>query len=107
MDEEPELNKRLWDNTNYFKGHLNEMGFNTGQSQTPITPIIIGDTAKTMRFSDRLFEEGVFAQAIVYPTVPRGTERVRTIITAAHTKQQLDFALEEIKKVGLELGIIS
>jgi glycine C-acetyltransferase len=107
MDEEPQLNKRLWDNTNYFKGHLNEMGFNTGQSQTPITPIIIGDTAKTMRFSDRLFEEGVFAQAIVYPTVPRGTERVRTIITAAHTKQQLDFALEKIRKVGMELGIVS
>lgn len=105
--EEPWLIDRLWENTHYFKGRLKELGFDTGASQTPITPIIIGDTAKTMRFSDRLFEEGVFAQGIGYPTVPVGKERVRTIVTATHTKEDLDFALEKIERVGKELGIIS
>jgi glycine C-acetyltransferase len=104
--EEPQLIEKLWENTRYFKGKLKELGFDTGESETPITPVLIRDTAKTMRFSDRLFEEGVFAQGIGYPTVPRGKERVRTIITATHTKEELDFALDVMKKVGIELGII-
>lgn len=106
LEEEPQLMQRLWDNTKYFKGRLKEAGFNTGQSETPITPIIVGDTARTAAFCDRLFEEGVFALAIVYPTVPRGTERLRTIVTATHTKESLDLAFEKIRKVGYELKVI-
>jgi glycine C-acetyltransferase len=106
MLEEPERIARLWEHTRYFKGHLKEMGFDTGQSETPITPVIVGDTAKAMRLSDRLFEEGVFAQGIGYPTVPRGKERVRTIVTSEHTRDQLDEALAAFRKVGRELGII-
>lgn len=104
--EEAQLIDKLWENTRYFKGHLKEMGINTGNSETPITPIIIGDTAKTMKFSDRLFEEGVFAQGIVYPTVAKGKERVRTIVTATHTKEDLDAALQVIKNVSRELAIV-
>jgi glycine C-acetyltransferase len=97
---------RLWENARYFKGRLKELGFDTGASETPITPIIVGDTARTMRLSDRLFEEGVFAQGIGYPTVARGKERIRTIVSAAHRREDLDRALEALKKVGRELQII-
>nr|HQA48101.1 aminotransferase class I/II-fold pyridoxal phosphate-dependent enzyme [Bacillota bacterium] len=97
---------RLWDNARYFKAKLEALGFNTGKSETPITPVIIGEEAKAMKFSDRLFEEGVFAQGIAYPTVPRGTARVRTIVTAEHTREQLDRAAEAFKKVGEEMKIL-
>ena len=98
--------RRLWENANYFKVKMREAGFNTWKSQTPITPIVIGDEKKTQEFSRRLFEEGVFVQAIVYPTVPKGTARVRVMISAIHTKDDLDFAADKFIKVGKELGII-
>lgn len=106
MEEEPELVERLWDNTKFFKGELVRLGFDTGASQTPITPVIVGEGALAMRLSDRLFEEGVFGQGIAFPTVPRGKARVRTIVTAAHTRQELEQALDAFSKVGKELGII-
>lgn len=97
---------RLWDNTRYFKAALKDMGFDTGNSETPITPVIVGDSKLANALSDSLFEEGVFAQSIVYPTVPMGKARVRTIVTAGHTKEDLDFALRAFEKVGKKLGII-
>jgi glycine C-acetyltransferase len=104
--EEPQLIERLWENTRYFKGKIKELGLDTGESQTPITPIMIGDPLKAAKLSERLFEEGVFALSIVYPMVARDKARLRTIVTATHTKEDLDFAVEKIKKVSLELGII-
>ncbi|MHB9092529.1 MAG: glycine C-acetyltransferase, partial [Chloroflexota bacterium] len=105
--EEPPLIERLWENTRYFKAGLSRLGFNTGSSETPITPVIVGETAKALRLSERLFEEGVFAQAIGYPTVARDRARVRTIVTATHTREDLDTALEAFARVGNELGVIS
>jgi glycine C-acetyltransferase len=104
--EEPQIIDRLWDNTRFFKAGLASLGFDTGLSESPITPVMVGDGAKTMRLSDRLFEEGVFAQGIAFPTVARDTARVRTIVTATHTREELQFALDAFRKVGGELGII-
>lgn len=101
------LHDQLWDNGNYLKEGLKKLGFNIGQSQTPITPCIIGEEKLAQQFSSRLAEEGVYAKAIVFPTVPRGTGRVRNMPTAAHTKEMLDEALAIYEKVGKELGIIS
>lgn len=97
---------RLWENGRYMKEGLKKLGFDIGQSETPITPCIIGDEKKTQLFSKRLLEEGVYAKAIVYPTVPRGTGRIRNMPTAAHTKEMLDEALAIYEKVGKELEII-
>ena len=105
--EEPELIDRLWVNTIYFKGELRGLGFDTGASETPITPVMMGDSATAARFSQRLFEEGVFAQAVVYPTVALDRARIRTIVTAEHTTEQLDRCLAAFGKVGRELGLIS
>ncbi|MBP2016667.1 glycine C-acetyltransferase [Symbiobacterium terraclitae] len=105
MEQEPELIERLWENTRYFKKGLTDLGLDTGHSETPITPVIVGDEVKAMQLSDRLLEEGVFAQGIAFPTVPRGKARVRTIVTAAHTKADLDEALAAFAKVGRELGL--
>jgi glycine C-acetyltransferase len=104
--EEPGIIDRLWDNTRLFKSGLQVLGFNTGVSESPITPVIVGDGALAMELSDRLFEEGVFAQGIGFPTVPRGKARVRTIVTAAHTRDELQFALDRFGKVGRQLGIL-
>ncbi|HXG56232.1 MAG TPA: glycine C-acetyltransferase [Vicinamibacterales bacterium] len=104
--EEPELIDRLWDNTKFFKAGLARLGFDTGLSESPITPVIAGDSEKANRLSDRLFEEGVFAQAIAFPTVARDKARVRTIVTATHTREDLQFALDTFEKVGRELGLI-
>ena len=104
--EEPEIIDTLWENTRFFKKGLEDLGFSTGVSQTPITPVIVGEGALAMKLSDRLFEEGVFAQALAFPTVPRGKARVRTIVMATHTQEDLEFALKAFKKVGKELGII-
>lgn len=104
--ESEEYTEKLWANARLFKEKLNTLGFNTGHSETPITPIIIGDEAKTGEFSARLFEAGVFTSPIVFPTVPKGTGRVRCMITAAHTPEQITHAVEIIGKVGKELGII-
>lgn len=101
-----ELNEKLWENGNYLKKGLADLGFDTGNSETPITPCIIGDEAKTQEFSKRLNEEGVYAKSIVFPTVPKGTGRVRNMPTAAHTKEILDKALAIYAKVGKEMGII-
>ncbi len=101
-----ELHDRLWENANYLKEGLSRLGFDTGQSETPITPVIIGDEKKTQQFSKRLMEEGIYVKSIVFPTVPRGTGRVRNMPTAAHTKEMLDQALEVYARVGKELGII-
>ena len=107
MQEEPELLERLWANTRRFKAELSRLGFDTGRSETPITPVMMGDPETAMRFSDRLMGEGVFAQPVVFPTVPIEGARLRTIVTAAHADEQLDRALEAFSKVGKELGVIS
>jgi glycine C-acetyltransferase len=104
--ESNELNKKLWENGDYLKKGLKGLGFNIGNSETPITPCIIGDEALTQQFSKRLNEEGVYAKAIVFPTVPQGTGRVRNMPTAAHTKEMLDQAIATYEKVGKEMGII-
>ena len=104
--EEPEIIDRLWDNTRFFKAGLERLGFDTGLSESPITPVIAGDSAKANALSDRLFEEGVFAQAIAFPTVARDKARVRTIVTATHTREDLQYALDKFEKVGRELGLI-
>lgn len=104
--ESTELNKKLWENGNYLKKGLKELGFNIGNSETPITPCIIGDETLTQQFSKRLNEEGVYAKAIVFPTVPKGTGRVRNMPTAAHTKEMLDQAIAIYEKVGKEMGVI-
>lgn len=106
LQEEPQLIDRLWDNTRYFKEGLQRLGLNIGASQSPITPVIAGEGRKATRLSDRLFEEGVFAQAIGYPTVPDAKSRVRTIVTATHTRTDLDQALAAFEKVGNELGLV-
>ncbi len=107
MQDEPELLERLWDNTRYFKGELARLGFDTGRSETPITPVMMGDPETAMRFSDRLIGEGVFAQPVVFPTVAIDQARLRTIVTAAHAREQLDRALEAFRTVGHELGVVS
>jgi len=103
--DEPERLRRLWSNAESFKAGLHELGFDTGESQTPITPVITGEEERTQRFADRLFEEGVFCPAIVFPTVGKGSARVRTIVTADHTADDLRTALEVFGRVGAELGL--
>ena len=107
MQEEPELHEGLWSNTRRFKAELGRLGFDIGRSETPITPVMMGDPATAMRFSDRLMGEGVFAQPVVFPTVALDQARIRTIVTAAHTAEQLDTALEAFATVGRELGVVS
>jgi glycine C-acetyltransferase len=104
--EEPEIMERLWDNTRFFKEGLARLGFDTGISESPITPVIAGDSARANQLSDRLFEHGVFAQAIGFPTVPRDKARVRTIVTATHTREDLQFALDAFANVGRRIGLI-
>ncbi|QHE52272.1 glycine C-acetyltransferase [Pontibacillus sp. HMF3514] len=104
--EEPELIQKLWDNTKFFKDGLTKLGFDTGISKTPITPVMIGDDALTHKFSDELFKEGVFAQGIVFPTVPKGKARIRTIVTAEHSKEELQEALDAFERAGKNLGIL-
>lgn len=104
--ESTELHDKLWENGDYLKAGLKKLGFNIGESETPITPCIVGDEKLTQEFSRRLFEEGVYAKSIVFPTVAKGTGRVRNMPTAAHTKEMLDDALAIYEKVGRELGVI-
>ena len=104
--DEPQLIDQLWANTKFFKDGLKALGFNTGSSESPITPVIAGDAPKAMKLSDRLFEEGVFAQGIGFPTVARDKARVRTIVMATHTREDLQLALDAFAKVGKELGLI-
>jgi len=106
LEEEPELIERLWENTRFFKAGLARLGFDIGQSETPITPVIAGSGAMAMKLSDRLFEEGVFAQGIGFPTVPDDRSRVRTIVTAEHTRDELEACLAAFETVGGELALI-
>jgi glycine C-acetyltransferase len=106
LENEPQLIEQLWDNTRFFKTGLQHLGFDTGMSESPITPVIAGEAGRAMKLSDRLFEEGVFAQGIGFPTVARDKARVRTIVTATHTRDELQFALDTFAKVGRELGLI-
>jgi glycine C-acetyltransferase len=101
------LIKKLWANTKFFKRRLKKLGFNTGKSETPITPIMVGDAAKAFQFSQELFDEGVFAGAIGFPTVPEGKARLRTIVTATHKRADLERAAETIERVGKRLGVVS
>jgi glycine C-acetyltransferase len=107
LENEPQWMHQLWDNTKYFKAGLQRHGFDTGRSESPITPVIVGEAPMAAQMSDRLFQAGVFAQSIGFPTVPRGQARLRTIVTATHTREDLDYALEMFEKVGKELGVIS
>ncbi|TMC59527.1 MAG: aminotransferase class I/II-fold pyridoxal phosphate-dependent enzyme, partial [Chloroflexi bacterium] len=107
MQDEPELIERLWANTRRFKAELARLGFDIGRSETPITPVILGDSETTIRFSSRLFEEGVFATSVVFPTVALDRARIRTIVTAAHTSEMLDEALDAFSRVGREMGLVS
>jgi glycine C-acetyltransferase len=106
LEEEPQLIDRLWTNTNFFKEGLKKLGFNTGVSETPITPVMVGDAALAHEFSRQLFAAGVFAQGIGFPTVPEGKARIRTIVTATHTPEELTRALEILESVGKRLKII-
>jgi glycine C-acetyltransferase len=106
LESEPGLVERLWDNTRFFKKAMRELGFDIGKSETPITPVMVGESGKAKRLSSRLFELGVFALPIVYPMVAQGKARIRTIMNAALTEDDLDFALGAFEKAGKELGII-
>jgi len=106
LEEEPERIEKLWANTRFFKEGLKKLGFNTGMSETPITPVIVGDAALAHEFSRELFAAGVFAQGIGFPTVARGKARIRTIVTATHTEDELSRALEILETVGEKLRII-
>ncbi|OQY31397.1 MAG: 8-amino-7-oxononanoate synthase [Anaerolineaceae bacterium 4572_5.2] len=107
LEENTDLVDKLWRNGDYFKAGMKELGFDTGVSQTPITPVMLGDAALTQKFSRRLFEEGIFGTAIAFPTVPQGKARIRVMISAAHSQSDLDEALGVFKKVGRELGVIN
>jgi len=106
LESEPERIERLWENTRYFKERLNALGFNTGMSESPITPVMVGEARRAHELSRALFEEGVLATGIGYPTVAEGKARVRTIVTAAHTREQLDRALAVFERVGRRMGIV-
>jgi glycine C-acetyltransferase len=106
LETEPQWMERLWDNTRFFKAGLQALGFNTGRSESPITPVIVGEAPKAMEMSDKLFQQGVFAQGIGFPTVARDQARLRTIVTATHTRDDLQFALNMFGKVGKELGVV-
>lgn len=101
-----ELVEKLWNNAESFQDNMQEAGFDVGKTETPITPVMIGDAKTASKFSDRLFEEGIFAQSIGYPTVPRDKARIRVMISAAHGQDDLEFALDKFKKIGRELDLI-
>jgi glycine C-acetyltransferase len=106
LEEEPQRIERLWDNTRFFKAGLERLGFDTGISETPITPVIVGDSAAAGRMSERLFEMGVFAQAVVFPTVALDKARLRTIVTSEHSRDELQQCLDAFEIVGRELRLI-
>ncbi|MBU5362208.1 glycine C-acetyltransferase [Enterococcus raffinosus] len=106
IEEHPEYVETLWDNANYFKSELKRIGYDIGKSETPITPVIVGDEKLAQEFSKKLLENGVYVKPIVFPTVPLGTGRVRNMPNAGHTKEMLDNAIKVYEKVGKELGII-
>ncbi len=105
LEESTELVDKLWENTRYFKAEMKRLGFDTGNSVTPITPVMLGEAPMAQQFSRELFEEGVFAMSIGYPTVPRGKARIRVMISAAHQKEDLDQGLQAFARVGRKLGV--
>jgi glycine C-acetyltransferase len=107
MQDEPQLIERLWSNTRRFKAELTRLGFDTGQSETPITPVLLGDSGLTQAFSTALFENGIFGTSVVFPTVAIDKARIRTIVSAAHTDDQLDRALGVFDRVGKQLGVLA
>lgn len=107
LENEPERVQALWDNTGYYKGLLKQAGFDTGASETPITPIIVGESKTAHEFSAALFEEGLWATGIGFPTVPQGKARIRTIVTATHTREHLDRAVEILTRVAKRMGILA
>jgi glycine C-acetyltransferase len=107
LEQEPQRIGQLWENTRYFKEQLTREGFDTGVSETPITPVMVGEAAAAHAFSAALFEEGVLATGIGFPTVPKGKARVRTIVTATHTREHLDRALEAFRRAGRKLGLLA
>lgn len=106
LEESTELVDRLWSNARYLQEGMRRLGFDTGKTQTPITPVILGEAPLAQRFSRRLFESGIFATAIAFPTVPHGTARIRVMPSAAHSREDLDFALDTFATIGRELGVI-
>ena len=106
LEESTELVDRLWENGRYFKAEMQKLGFNTGVSTTPITPVILGEAALAHQFSRELFEMGIFATALGFPTVPRGKARIRVMLSAAHSREDLDQALAAFATVGRKLGVI-
>ncbi len=107
LEESTELVDRLWENTRYFKEEMRRLGFDTGRSTTPITPVMLGEAPLAQQFSRELFKNRVFAMALGFPTVPRGKARIRVMISAAHCKEDLDQGLEAFARVGRSLGVIS
>ncbi|MCG8606889.1 aminotransferase class I/II-fold pyridoxal phosphate-dependent enzyme, partial [bacterium] len=107
LTESGDLVNKLWENTKYFQGELQRLGFDLGVTVTPITPVMIGDAQKAQAFSRTLFENGIFGMAISFPTVPKGKDRIRLMNSATHSKEDLDFALNAFEKVGKELALIS
>lgn len=106
LEESDERVKKLWENAEYFKKQMTSLGFDVGHSETPITPVMLYDAKVASKFSERLFEEGIFAQSIGYPVVPKGKARIRVMISAVHTRDDLDFAISRFEKIGKELGVI-
>lgn len=106
LEASTELVERLWANTKFFKAEMRQLGFDTGVSQTPITPIMLGEAPLAQQFSHRLFDEGVFAMSIGFPTVPRGRARIRVMISAAHSEDDLERGLSAFEKVGKEMRVI-
>jgi glycine C-acetyltransferase len=106
LESSTELVDHLWENTRYFKAEMKGLGFDTGNSVTPITPVMLGEAPLAKEFSRTLFDEGVFAMAIGFPTVPRGKARIRAMISASHSKEDLDRGLGAFAKVGKKLGVI-
>jgi glycine C-acetyltransferase len=106
LESSTELVDRLWQNAKYFKAKMRQLGFDTGKSATPITPVILGEAPLAQNFSHQLFEHGVFAMAIGFPTVPRGKARIRVMISAAHSQEDLDQGLQAFEHVGKDLGVI-
>ena len=106
MTESDERVKKLWENTNHFKAGMKKLGFDTGISETPITPVMLGEAHVAQEFSKKLFEKGIFAMSIGFPTVPRGKARIRVMISSSHSIEDLDFALKVFEETGKELNII-
>lgn len=107
LEESTDLVDKLWSNARYFKNEMNKIGFNTGSTQTPIIPVMVGDAVLAQEFSRKLFQQGVYALPLGYPIVPRGKARIRVMISAAHKKVCLDYGLESFKRIGKELGLIT